>query len=153
MLSSSISGRQASPLVYTPLPEGYIRILELLPGSGRDPFQCNLVTAPIEDDSLSFVALSYSWGPEPMEYSQITVNGAAFLVRPNLFHALSALRLPNQARRYWIDAICIDQNNLDEKSLQIPLMSKIYTLSAYVLIWLGKSDHDSDYVMDCIRRH
>lgn len=37
--------------------------------------------------------------------------------------------------------------------MQIPLMAEIYTISSYVLIWLGRSDHDSDYVMDCIRRH
>jgi hypothetical protein len=138
--------------IYSPLERGYVRILTLRAGSGRDPIYCTLTPTPIKDASSSFVALSYVWGPEPEKHSEITIDDVPFLVRPNLYHALLTLRQPNQSQRFWIDAICIDQKNRPEKSLQLPLMTQIYTLSSYVLIWLGETENDSDYVMDCIHR-
>ncbi|KAK1657553.1 heterokaryon incompatibility protein-domain-containing protein [Colletotrichum godetiae] len=42
----------------------------------------------------------------------------------------------------WIDAICIDQTNPQEKAVQIPLMGEIYAKSSAVYIWLGKHDRD-----------
>lgn len=138
--------------IYSPLGRDNIRILTLKPGSGRDPLYCTLTPTSIKDVSASFVALSYVWGPEPEMHSEIFIDDVPFLVRPNLYHALLTLRLSDQSQRFWIDAICIDQENLTEKNLQLPLMTQIYSLSSYVLIWLGGSENDSDYVMDCIRR-
>ncbi|KAF2844336.1 hypothetical protein T440DRAFT_473471 [Plenodomus tracheiphilus IPT5] len=37
----------------------------------------------------------------------------------------------------WIDAICIDQTNDDERASQVKMMGKIYTRAAAVTIWLG----------------
>jgi len=38
----------------------------------------------------------------------------------------------------WIDALCINQSSLAERSQQVPLMSRIYTSAAYVFVWLGE---------------
>jgi Heterokaryon incompatibility protein (HET) len=138
--------------IYSPLGRDSIRILTLQPGSGGDPIYCTLTPTAIKDVSASFVALSYVWGPESEKRSEIFVGDVPFLVRPNLYQALLTLRLSDQSQRFWIDAICINQEDQTEKNFQVPLMNQIYCLSSYVLVYLGESENDSDYVMDCIRR-
>jgi hypothetical protein len=56
---------------------------------------------------------------------------------------VSLPRLP-EPHLFWIDAICIDQNNDDEKSSQVALMGEIYTSAYQVVVWLGKTDRGSD---------
>jgi hypothetical protein len=48
---------------------------------------------------------------------------------------------------FWIDAICINQNNDEEKSHQVNHMKDIYTNAIAVIVWLGKASKDSDLVM------
>jgi hypothetical protein len=47
-------------------------------------------------------------------------------------------------RKIWIDAICINQANSEEKNTQIPLMCDIYTQAATVVVWMGLSTPDTD---------
>ncbi|KAI1123838.1 heterokaryon incompatibility protein-domain-containing protein [Nemania abortiva] len=42
---------------------------------------------------------------------------------------------------YWIDALCIDQDDLPERSTQVSLMGKIYTKAQLCIVWLGEEDH------------
>lgn len=58
-------------------------------------------------------------------------------IRPNLDTALRALRLPNQARRLWVDALCIDQGNIDERSRQAQYMRLMYEHAARTFVRLG----------------
>lgn len=46
--------------------------------------------------------------------------------------------MPDSFLNLWIDAICINQHDLAEKARQIPLMTRIYSTAARVLVWLGK---------------
>lgn len=46
-------------------------------------------------------------------------------------------RLPDRVRLLWIDAVCINQHDQDEKSRQIPFMGQIYSGAFRVLVWLG----------------
>lgn len=55
------------------------------------------------------------------------------------------------SRVLWIDAICIDQNNISEQTDQVRHMKHIYTSADRVLIWLGSSDADIDVVMRALR--
>lgn len=59
--------------------------------------------------------------------------------------ALERFRLSDRIRRLWADAICIDQDNDDEKSIQVAGMSAIYAASRGVLVWLGE-DFPADTV-------
>lgn len=52
----------------------------------------------------------------------------------------------------WIDQICIDQSNDHEKSAQVELMRKIYSLAHQVIVWLGPAADGSDDVMDAHAR-
>jgi hypothetical protein len=86
-------------------------------------------------DRASYVCLSYQWGP-PRRFVRIHINGAPFFVRPNLFSFLETVRkLPMTF--YWIDAICIDQENLAERSHQVAQMGRIFSGAFLVYLWLG----------------
>jgi hypothetical protein len=63
-------------------------------------------------------------------------------VRPNLHTALRYLRRADIARDCWIDALCINQNDWDERSREVKRMAKIYALADRVVVWLGSSEPD-----------
>jgi hypothetical protein len=60
----------------------------------------------------------------------------------NLDCALQRLRDTRGARTLWIDALCIDQNNTEEKNRPVAIMGEIYRNSSQVLIWLGEHELD-----------
>jgi hypothetical protein len=62
----------------------------------------------------------------------------------NLQDALWQLRQLKEFSYLWIDAICINQKDNEEKSQQIKSMQELYSTASLVIIWLGKSDPTSD---------
>jgi hypothetical protein len=135
---------------YTPLDvaKEEIRLLELLPGRKSEQVQCKLTNVLIFG-GIKYEALSYTWGTEP-ENSTITLNGFTLSVRLNLLEALLALRRREETRFLWIDAICINQSDVHEKSREIQRMRQVYAQASNVVIWLGKSSEDSDVAMDMV---
>ena len=100
---------------------------------------------------LPYEALSYTWGD--LTFSErIIVNSTDFFVTRNLEFALRALRSSASNRWLWIDQICIDQNNLEERSIQVQLMKDIYANAGNVIVWLGDSNEQSDKAMDLVSR-
>jgi hypothetical protein len=86
-----------------------------------------------------FQALSYVWG-DLKEIGRICVNGGIHEVTKNLYLALLRLRHPVMERTLWVDALCINQMDLDEKRHQIALMPGIYTKASTVIMWLGEPE-------------
>lgn len=70
----------------------------------------------------------------------IDLNGERFCVTQNLAEALRRLRQADQTEIMWIDALCIKQNDDEEKSTQVPLMGLIYEQAESVIAFLGKHD-------------
>ena len=132
------------PFTHTPIQGRTIRLLNLLPGQDEDPVECELFTADL-DSKPSYEALSYVWGhpherEEPAKWVQtkdINLNGELFAVQLNLFDCFQSIRSKTSRRTLWIDAICIDQHDMEEKSSQIQLMGEIYRNSWQTIIWLG----------------
>ena len=88
-----------------------------------------------------YVALSYVWG-SPADKQSILVNGIKMQVTQNLHTALIELRKSNWIRRrvnLWIDALCINQDDLDEREQQVKLMRDIYAMAWQVVVSLGPS--------------
>ena len=56
----------------------------------------------------------------------------------NLHRALLRLRLKSESRTLWIDAVCIDQHNMAERSRQVAMMGRIYRQASCVNVWLGE---------------
>ena len=124
-----------------------IRTLVLLPGHLGDPVNCQLVKQSLDSPGLSYQALSYMWGPaEPVQ--SICIDGVRINVRYNLYATLRCIRLQRDRRTIWIDAVCINQENISERNSQVAMMSEIYTKASQVLVWLGEADVNSDAVLD-----
>ncbi|KAH7393369.1 heterokaryon incompatibility protein-domain-containing protein [Cadophora sp. MPI-SDFR-AT-0126] len=88
----------------------------------------------------TYEALSYQWGTSLADRS-IIINGQHKAITPNLDLALRSLRYEMLERVLWVDAICIDQTSMKEKSTQVQLMNRIYTEANEVLIWLGRPEY------------
>ncbi|KAF2677125.1 hypothetical protein K458DRAFT_320357, partial [Lentithecium fluviatile CBS 122367] len=140
-----------TPYPCKPLTPGEIRILTLLPGSWMDPVVCELKNVPFEKARAEgYTALSYCWGPPSQPRYIVVVNNHYMAVGGQLFDALVYLRWTREPRDFWIDAICIRQDDNDEKSLQLPVMRDIYAFAKRVDVWLGLEADDSGYVLRAI---
>lgn len=64
-------------------------------------------------------------------------------MRENLWWALFYLRHASAARVLWVDAICIDQNQILERNAQVKQMGRVYSQAESVLVWLGRPDNES----------
>lgn len=67
----------------------------------------------------------------------IFVDGMSIVVQPNLYKLLLRLRRI-ESRDYWIDALCINQKDAEERNAQVRMMGRIYESAAKVVIWLGE---------------
>jgi hypothetical protein len=90
----------------------------------------------IETCDSPFEALSYVWGSELAPEPLCCGNGQ-LKITLNLDQALRNLRFPSRPRRLWVDAICIDQENFDERARQVGYMRLIYKHASSVVVWLG----------------
>ncbi|OCL04902.1 HET-domain-containing protein, partial [Glonium stellatum] len=106
-----------------------------------------------------YEALSYTWGEDTRHphFLKILDDKKDFLmdIMPNLDGALRMLRKdisPSQSRMLWVDAICINQSDVSEKSLQIKKMAMIYNRAHSVSVWLGGEDKDSSRAIEFIER-
>ncbi|PVH77281.1 heterokaryon incompatibility, partial [Cadophora sp. DSE1049] len=97
-----------------------------------------------------YEALSYTWGP-PTPKSHIQLHGLTIAVTPSLSVALRRLRLPDCERIVWIDALCIDQSSVSEKTSQVRMMRDIYDRASRVVVWLGPSDSTSKICVEFLR--
>ncbi|KAE8358627.1 hypothetical protein BDV27DRAFT_163403 [Aspergillus caelatus] len=52
----------------------------------------------------------------------------------------------------WVDQICIDQSNLEERASQVSIMDQIYECASYTLIWLGLEDDDTEVAVETIQK-
>lgn len=81
--------------------------------------------------------MSYEWGPSDITLP-IRINGIDTRVRKNLWYALYNIRHPKEEVVLWIDAICINQQDLAEKARLVPQMSTVYQRAEEVIVWLGQ---------------
>ncbi|XTI94194.1 ankyrin repeat-containing domain protein [Cenococcum geophilum] len=130
-----------------------IRLLRLLRGNLTDNIQCDLFEGWINqlEGGIPYDALSYTW-ESTEKPAKITVNGSTMHVTLNLYIALQHLRFEDKDRILWIDAICIDQENHQERGHQVQQMSCIYKEAEQVVIWLGQSTEEADLTMDFIKQ-
>ena len=119
----------------------HIRILEILPGSG-EIVECRLHLAQLAEDLYTYEALSYTWRPgHPVSQyyppiPAVKCDGQEITVGRNLFAALQTIRDAERPRMIWVDALCINQNDVEERSQQVRRMGTIFESAFRVLIWL-----------------
>lgn len=113
-----------------------IRLLRLQPGKGREPVQCTLHEAELATCTGQYEALSYVWGLQE-DLTPIQVDEFSLKIGPNLLRALLDMRHEDRERVLWVDAICINQSDVQEKNTQVPLMRDIYTRAMHTLCYVG----------------
>lgn len=144
-IQNSISG-EGDRYAYKPLPTPHaFRIMYLLPGSFEDPIQIKLYVCPITSVSRC-ATLSYEWGTSPLRRN-IVCDGKMLEVTTNLYTALKRLRQTDRVGFWWIDAICINQIDNQEKNQQVPLMGEIYKSSLATFAWIGE-EPEGNFEMD-----
>ncbi len=129
------------PFRYKPLDptKDEIRLLTLLPAATRDDrIQGSICVACLSNNALpAYNALSYMWG-DPRKDHKIWIDNREFLVGRNLYQALGDIKPRQNALVVWIDAICIDQSNDEERGHQVQLMKRIYSNATLVRAWLDE---------------
>jgi hypothetical protein len=134
---------------YLSLPtKSSIRLLYIT-SVGHDGIECSMKTVDL-DDSPRYNCLSYTWGNPwgldvPEQQYALRCDGRDISIRENLTSALRHLWrvVKEELNGIWIDAVCINQDDLAERSSQVSMMTRIYQSSAHVLAWLGPGDDDS----------
>jgi hypothetical protein len=161
---------------YAPLNSGKeIRLLHLLPGQTSDDIEIEIFVAEFQSEKRpQYEALSYAWGStndrriiKICHGSRGKGRDSLRLARKLLFHqnkastlavtqnleiALRHLRLPDRRRVLWIDAICINQSNLAERSAEVSRMGLIFSSARQVVVWLGPESEDSALAVETLRR-
>jgi hypothetical protein len=139
---SSVKGKMDNTLAYQgkELDKDTMRLVEIQPATCEsDPVVCTLSVVTF-GSRPKFEALSYMWGTDKAGEA-ITLNDVPFEVGKNLLDALLFLRrqaVSGKARpAFWVDAICINQSDVEEKNRQLRIMDQIYFRADTVVVWLG----------------
>jgi hypothetical protein len=142
-----------------------IRVLELQPAQDElAPLKATLLQTSLED--AQYQALSYVWGdqtvnridieiiyqPESLSGIGRTPEVSSTSVGEALGTALRYIRPSKTALVLWADAICIDQENDEEKSRQVKLMYEIFQNASLVVAWLGPSGPFTRHAIEQMKR-
>jgi len=119
-----------------------------------------------EDDYLpgpryepEYEALSYTWASElpstKANVSSSAISGRGFVAEielgGNLASALKHIRHEDKSRVLWIDAICINQKDDEERNFQVKRMGNIYSFARRVIVWLGPEGEDSTHALSMLQ--
>jgi hypothetical protein len=143
------------PYHYDPLSRenDNIRLLRIIPNRNETAIvKCQLFNYLLAPDKSTHLydALSYVWG-DPHDTMPIFIDGHVLQITENLHAALLRLRDRSLERIIWVDAVCINQANEEEKGHQIRSMARIYGQANRVIVWLGKAKNDSNQALETIR--
>ena len=154
-----------------------LRLVNLLPGHFEDEVEVEILYSEptpghLVQNNSSYEALSYVWGPEENpaiitirdKKSRSVVNAdtrgqssvsnaeaKTLTIRRNLDTALRHMRKSSESRVLWIDALCINQEDVEERSREVGRMGQIYGQSTRVLIWLGPEGDNSALAIRSLR--
>ena len=145
---------------YERLPTNHhIRLLTIIPGDS--PEICAALTVVDESADPRYQCLSYTWGPPKKSDAgrswfehgrRFVLDGIEASIKPNLDDALHHLRRLNICGPIWIDALCINQEDVGERSQQVSKMDCIYANADEVIIWLGTEPPELASVIHTIQK-
>ncbi|RKL27258.1 hypothetical protein BFJ72_g13285 [Fusarium proliferatum] len=165
---------QASETSYESLDGTKIRVLRLHKGHFGDclhgdfetvslrnrdtePSESETTPSDARESAVSYEAVSYTWakGNGKRDKDHAIFIGKRWDMLPiteNCYDALQNCRFDDQDRRLWVDAICINQSNISERTHQVGMMRRIYSTASRVLIYLGTDGseftHDPEILSD-----
>jgi hypothetical protein len=149
----SKSGQPLSEYQHEPLKsERHIKVLRFQQSSSNGPIRFTLRHISLDrvtSKSSPYNAVSYTWASDLPDVD-VLCNGQRLRVTGNCEAALRRFwnrRIGDPAKNaLWIDSICICQNDIKERNHQVSITAEIYEKARCVLIWLGPSTRDTEYV-------
>jgi len=111
------------------------RVLTIAPGVDDDPISCTLSHITLSDKP-EYECLSYTWGDVIGKHALCCEDGM-LEITANLQSALRRLRYSDRPRTMWVDAICINQEDIPHRNAQVEMMRNIYAGASTVVVWLG----------------
>ncbi|KAE9366950.1 HET-domain-containing protein [Stipitochalara longipes BDJ] len=154
---------------YEPLPfDGLFRLIDLHYGAPSDDLVCTIFVERL--GRRPFTAISYCWGSTERphlikcgEQKKIVVDGVDYYgpaekptgvikITENLKNLLLALRTEDTYVTLWIDSICINQDDTDEKTKQVKVMNLIYDNSSSTVVYLGEANRETEAAMECAKK-
>lgn len=133
-----ISAEMRSPqqkYVYMPLQPGEYRVLQLRRRLPLRRLRASMITTTV-DASISYEAISYTWGTARLTKS-IIVDGKELEISANAHDILESCSSMWRSKAFWIDQVCINQFDSEEKAIQVSMMFSIYRRAAGVAAHLG----------------
>ncbi|KAK2755796.1 HET domain-containing protein [Colletotrichum kahawae] len=149
LLGSDMDFSSVREYEYSPLwAEDAIRVIVLEPAAQPEtPLHCSIIQYSRSrqlgalDRTRDYSAVSYTWGPPIFSHPLCIDQGSSrLMITPIVDSLLRHMRKPDTPRYLWIDAICLNQKDDDEKAQQVPLLGEIYEGAKKVHIWIGDED-------------
>lgn len=140
--STTPSTLQDAAFQYRPLDiaQKEIRLLEIVPDTTyaiSGLVECRLRHVSLAEEPVqAYEAISYCWG-DSNNKAEILLEGSSAAVPASAEEVLRRLRKPKESRLVWIDAVCINQNDIQERCSQIVLMTDIYHNSTRCMAYLA----------------
>lgn len=146
-------------------PAAEVRLLDLLPPTPSGNLQCSVTRVSI-GKMPKFIAISHVWGIEK-SFRPLKVDSECGIKDVSISRNLESLLLSMLAHEpgtipqlwdgysrlpMWIDMACINQTDVHEKNVQIPLMPDIYTQARSVIIWLNESSALLRYAFQYLKK-
>ncbi|KAH7174235.1 heterokaryon incompatibility protein-domain-containing protein [Fusarium flagelliforme] len=103
------------------------------------------------EDPIKYTALSYCWGVAT-DQVEVPCDGKILSITTSLHEAILAINKFSPGQDLWIDQICINQDDLAEKSEQVTKMNLIYDKAETVLAWLGPSDNTTKLGINFVKK-
>jgi hypothetical protein len=131
---------------YQPLNLGEIRLLEIRPGGPYERIRFSVEHTRLFNAKLrQYTTLSYTWGKSSPTHLLIDhYTDQRLPVTSNCTKAIRRLRHHEKTVLLWIDAISVNQEDLNERQIQVSKMSEIYRLAHHVVAYIGE-ETDTDY--------
>lgn len=124
---------------------GQIRLLNLFPGEQFDPLQ-GLIWVTHLDAKVNYTTVSYVWGPRSqLSHALHTPVGNLSITEP-LYLTLKQLRNRHKGVVLWVDAICINQDDDNEKTEQVKMLPRIFQNSAQTLGFIQDNEESKEVV-------
>lgn len=116
----------------------------------QDITQCFLKLENLKTQQSGFVAISHACEKEGD--GEIMVNGALVPVSNELAVLLQSLQHEHEPVTIWVDALCINYSDVEEKSVQLSQIPQIFSAASSTLVYLGATADESDGAMDALNR-
>lgn len=125
------------------------RLLILEPaGHVSDPMSIRLQSVE-RSTAPTYDAISYVWG-DPGHRVTILCDGKPFSITFNLYWALVRIRHQFYPKVLWVDAICINQSDLQERSNQVSFMGSLYSNASKVYLCMGDAEDGNAFQVQAV---